>query len=206
VLSSPSHACNCRRALEPEARVPEALVPAGAAHQHVRRVATPARTTQDLAVSPSVGARGAWHVQTAEHRLKALGCASHCCNSNNVDDDNNNNNNINSSNIRVVLGTILFLSLSWPRLSRSSDLGFLQPVQLNESCLFTCGFCILLRIYKLVWYHHLSQLNSMGVFTLYLLYALHVSAPYRPSSCAYKYIKIKLQFIYCMLCGSTESC
>jgi hypothetical protein len=71
VLSSP-----CRRTLEPEARVPATLVPAGAAHQHVRRVATPARNTQEHVVSRSVGARGVWHVQTAEHRLKVLGRAS----------------------------------------------------------------------------------------------------------------------------------
>jgi hypothetical protein len=59
--------------------------------------------------------------------------------------------------------------------------------------------------YNGIW-NRVSELNSVGVFTLYLLYALHVSAPYQPSSGAYKCIKIKLQFIYCMLCGSTESC
>jgi hypothetical protein len=69
----PLYVSNCRRALEPEARVPSALVPAGAADQHVGRVTTSSRTTQEHGVCASVGARGAWDVQTAEHWLKALG-------------------------------------------------------------------------------------------------------------------------------------
>jgi hypothetical protein len=128
--SRPLHLCHGRRALEPEARVPSALVPAGAADQHVGRVTASARTTQEHDISPSVRSRGTRDIQTAEHRLKALGCGACCCNSNSVvvvvvvdvdidvviDDYDNNtssNNNITNNNsstmIWMVLGSTLVI-------------------------------------------------------------------------------------------------
>jgi hypothetical protein len=45
--------------------------------------------------------------------------------------------------------------------------GFLQARALRFRNIFKKH--VTLCTYKLVWYHHLSQLNSVGVFTLYLL-------------------------------------